>query len=259
MDRNRSEGWQYAKLSGHKKEEKVNKLFYKASFRFKFESTLHIPPIKSHSFGGLKEKNVESILGDTTKSKTDLSLMTINSEIINVSIKKSLSGQVYQIGVERFLEGLNKIFGVKVSEEEKKVIKLYFDGDDTETDKILKEVEKSKEIKNIKGITAYMKKRHRLTALALDVYMPGSSIVLINWFKKNIKKIAKFCFAFGLAKDKKDWANYVWYINLVEGEDRTIKDYIFKIENIYSRMSKKEIYYGDKFGGVESIRKCKFS
>lgn len=57
---------------------------------------------------------------------------------------------------------------------------------------------------------------------------------LLQWFKDNISEIAEYCFARGLAKDKKDWAQYVWYINLL-GEDDF--DEIFSISDIKSAMS----------------------
>ena len=70
---------------------------------------------------------------------------------------------------------------------------------------------------------------------------------LLNWFKDNIDKIADFCFSRGLAKDSSNWAQYVWYINLL-GEDNV--DTIFSITDIKSAVIKhKELVFPSKQNG----------
>ena len=73
--RNRSEGWTHAKLSGHENEEDVEQLIQHDAFRKKLEARLAIPSIVQASVGGICETDVPSVLGDHTKSKTDLKLI----------------------------------------------------------------------------------------------------------------------------------------------------------------------------------------
>ena len=93
--RDRSSGWQYAKLSGHENESDVENLFSDSKYCHEFSKRLGIGKIKSASVGGLCETDVPSVLGDKTKSKTDLQLLLEDGSTVNISIKKSWGGSVY--------------------------------------------------------------------------------------------------------------------------------------------------------------------
>ena len=56
--------------------------------------------IASIEIGGLNEKNVPSVLGDTTKAKTDC-VIVIGEKTRNISLKNG-KGQVYLITLDRF-------------------------------------------------------------------------------------------------------------------------------------------------------------
>ena len=96
--RDRATGWQHAKLSGHKNEDLV-KMRLDADEEFATSLLKRINQPHAHiahtTIGGLHETNVPSVNGRKTKSKTDLKVYLDTAEIINISIKKSLHGQVY--------------------------------------------------------------------------------------------------------------------------------------------------------------------
>ena len=86
--RNRAEGWQHAKLSGHENEallealvendgELQNRLL--ACGKFPYADIAEI------DFGGLRESEVDCILGGKTKSKSDMHIYLSNGKQINVS------------------------------------------------------------------------------------------------------------------------------------------------------------------------------
>ena len=180
MVRGRAEGWQYAKLSGHRNEAEVQNLFSDEQYCTAFSQRLGIKRVVSATVGGLHEHNVESIIGKTTKSKTDLVLELDDGSTVNISIKKSRGGQVYLIGVDAFIAGFEAHFG--------------------------------EEIWN-----------------TLIKYSESDANKLMQWIKDNIDKIAEFCFAQGLAKNRSNWADYVWYINTIGEADF---DYIFRVSDI---------------------------
>ena len=130
VTRNRSEGWKHAKISGHANENDItNKINNNNIFRENLEKKLNLKSsIKFAEVGGLNEKNVEDIFGGKTKSKTDLKIILKNKKKINISIKKSLGGQVYLIGVDRFLNGFEIQFKKKIDEDIKRAFKLFFSG-----------------------------------------------------------------------------------------------------------------------------------
>ena len=105
--RNRAEGWKHAKLSGHENEALVEAVTEKdGSLQERILSCGKKQGIEvvKIDFGGLKETDVDCILGGKTKSKTDMHLYLKDNSSINISIKKSAGGQVFLIGVDRFIE-----------------------------------------------------------------------------------------------------------------------------------------------------------
>ncbi len=244
--RDRSSGWQHAKLSGHENESDVEQLFSDSTFCDAFSKRLGIGKIKSASVGGLCETDVISVLGDKTKSKTDLQLFLEDGNIVNISIKKSWGGQVYLIGVDRFIAGFEAQYGETIPNDVKEALYLFFYGH-PKIDSILNDTSivgslSAKELK-------YVTKRRRLTRDLLEKYDVSMVDSLLEWFKKNIGLLADFCFSRGLAKNESDWADFVWYINLL-GEDDF--DDIYSIPDIKKAVenSKDLVFYGDRGGGT---------
>lgn len=231
MGRDRATGWQHAKLSGHENESDVEQLFNDDNFKVAFSKRLGIGEIASATVGGLRETDVISVFGDKTKSKTDLTIVLKDGNTVNISIKKSWGGQVYLIGVDRFIAGFEKHFDKEIPAQIKELLYIYFYGS-PKTDSLLND---AKVIANeTAALVSYQKKHNRLVWTSLYNWDKSKADSLLQWFKDNISEIAEYCFARGLAKDKKDWAQYIWYINLL-GEDDF--DEIFSISDIKSAMS----------------------
>lgn len=226
--RTRATGWQHAKLSGHENESDVANLFNNLDFKIAFQKRLNLKEIESVSVGGICETNVLSVFGDKTKSKTDLTIFTKDGSNINISIKKSKGGQVYLISVDRFISGFEKQFEKPIPQEIKELLYIYFYGS-PQTEKLLKNerIIKDESI----DIISYQKKHNRLVWKSLYNWDDAKANLLLNWFKTNIGEIAEFCFSRGLAAKKEDWAQYVWYINLL-GEDNF--DEIYSIDDLKS-------------------------
>ncbi len=224
--RDRSSGWQYAKLSGHENEADVERLFQDLEFRNCFSRRLGIGAIKSATVGGLNETDVRSVLGDKTKSKTDLTLSLEDGGHVNISIKKSWGGQVYLIGVERFIDGFEKQFGEIIPADIKDLLSLYFYGN-PKTEYLLSNP--TVVANQSAGLIQYQKRHKRLVWASLFNLNESAAESLLNWIKSNIDKIAEYCFSRGLAANKEDWADYVWYVNLL-GEDDV--DEIYSVEEI---------------------------
>jgi len=245
VSRNRADGWQHAKISGHKNELNIENLLKTESFFSSFSKRIGKANISAKiSIGGIKEKNVDSILGDTTKSKTDLKISYNDNSTFNISIKKSLGGQVYLIKASRFIIGYEKLFNSTIPNNIKEAILLFW-GEHSEIDNYIKNYGE----KNIKSIKDYENRKQRLVANSLKNYSNKLYLDLLNWFKQNIDKITKFCFSTGLSASESEYAEYVWYYNTV-GENEV--DKLIKIEDIINNIKKHtdQIYYGSKNGGT---------
>jgi len=253
VTRNRSEGWKHAKISGHANENDItNKINNNNIFRENLEKKLNLKSsIKFAEVGGLNEKNVEDIFGGKTKSKTDLKIILKNKKKINISIKKSLGGQVYLIGVDRFLNGFEIQFKKKIDEDIKRAFKLFFSGANDILQiidsAVLSKIEEKKKIK----IKKYEKRKKRITWLTFEEYNLQLSLKFIEWFKQNINDIFLFCFERGLSNNKEEWADFIWYKNeLMENEI----DFVFDIKKMYKTINnnqfKQMIVQGSTLGGT---------
>ena len=129
-NRNRASGWKYAKISGHKNESIIESLMnsdekYQKAFLNKIGNPNSV--IKHIETGGIYEKDVECIFEEKkTKSKTDMKVFLDDGSTYNISIKKSLGGQVYLISDSRFIEGFEKQYNIEIPSAIKRGIQLFW-------------------------------------------------------------------------------------------------------------------------------------
>lgn len=251
LQRDRSEGWKHAKLSGHSNEEKIfallnNDANYKQSFLQRLgKSNCQIIGLR---VGGLHETDVPSIISDgrSTKSKTDLWVSLDDGTTKNISIKKSAGGQVFLIKTERFIEGFQNHYNVQIPERVKCAIMLFWGAKENMAEYILDLEDTNNKIIN------YEKRKNRLVKAGLEKYDDSLPQELLTWFRQNIGLITDFCFARGLAKDCENWANMVWYKNML---NECSFDKLYDTEEICRRIQAKTninsdvVHYGNKLGG----------
>ncbi len=241
--RDRSTGWQHAKLSGHENEAIiVDMLQNDPQFQQELLNRIGLfdEKIINVETGGIRETNVTSILGHTTKSKTDIHIILQSGKHINISLKKSLGGQVYLIPIHNFIDGYEKQFGKTIPNDIKEAIALFWGSSDN-TEKAIDQYGTNQ---------IYEKRKHRLVAGSLKNYNSVYYDGLLQWVKDNIGDIVDFCFARGLAKDSIEWATHVWYKNEVGENDI---DEIFSINDIKTackKVSSKGTFYGTVGGGT---------
>ena len=140
--RNRASGWKYAKLSGHENESIIGKLMGTDEiYKQKFLSKINCKDkeIEKIAIGGLREKDVPSVLEGVTKSKVDMHIVFTDKTQCNVSIKKSTGGQVYLISVDRFIHGFKKQYNTTIPENVKLAISLFW-GSNEDTSSIVEKL-----------------------------------------------------------------------------------------------------------------------
>lgn len=240
--RNRAEGWKHAKLSGHENEELVKSLFSDiGAFQSNFLKRLGKESCKivNVDVGGLKEKNVPSVLGGTTKSKTDLRVYLDDGTVLKISIKKSLGGQVYLIPIKHFIDGFEALYKKVIPDNVKRAIGLYWgSADDT-----LDIVEKFGTFKK------YEYHKNRAVADTIKNYNEDLYNDLLTWFKLNTHDLFDFCFSRGLAKNEENWANVVWYINKLGENDVDELFLIDDLSNYFASEAHTDTFYGKVNGG----------
>tara|TARA_Y100000748_G_scaffold300343_1_gene298666 strand:- start:1137 stop:1979 length:843 start_codon:yes stop_codon:yes gene_type:complete len=248
VDRNRSQGWTHAKISGHENEKNILQLLKSdAEFKENLEEFFNTP-MKEFNIGGLNEKSVNSVFDKSlTKSKTDLKIISEN-KTLKFSIKKSRGGQVYLISIPRFIYGIKKQFNLDLNASELKAIKLFFGEDGEEVNKIIK----SKKTMMInEKIKSYERRKLRLTIKSIESYDEGLAKSLLNFFRKNCREIFLFCFSRGLAIEESDWAEYLWYINTIKDDNDAKLNKIFEIKRLASNIKNSDdLEFGTRNGGT---------
>lgn len=247
--RNRSEGWGHAKNSGHQNEVLVKELLDQdAEYAAAFLSRLGVPGAKltSTSIGGLHETHVPSVCGTRkTKSKTDLKVFLKNREPFNVSVKKSLGGQVHYVRAGLFIQSFETQFGKPIPNSVQRAINLFWSAAENAVDIIQAYADRSIE----KDYSLQL--RHKsLNATTLKAYDRVLYEELLLWFIYNAGEIAKLCFSMGAALDPEEWSKFVWYKNML-GENNV--DALFAIDDICAaakKHAKAETYYGSSNGGT---------
>lgn len=245
--RDRAAGWQHAKRSGHENEAILEELMlHDQDVRQSFLSRVGKPSetIVDIEIGGLHEKNVPCVFtGETTKSKSDMYVTLSDGSHYNISIKKSLGGQVYLIGATRFINGFEIQYNKTIPERIKKAIYLFWGYSD----------DVSGIVESIGTKKAYETRKHRLVADTLKLYDETLYYDLLQWFKDNMYDIANFCFSKGLARNERDWATVVWYKNEL-GENQV--DELFVIDDLCTLLqnaANQNTFYG-KVGGGTTIQ-----
>lgn len=248
--RNRASGWKHAKRSGHKNEDLV-KSFLDSDEKYAsaFLRRIGCPckKLSSTSIGGLHETNVESVIPGArkTKSKTDLKLFYTDGEQTNISIKKSLNGQVYIVRAGLFIECFERQFDKKIPSNVVRAINLFW----AAADDAIEIIEHCGDRSMNKDYELQL--RHKsLNATTLRTYDKTLYDALLQWFIDNAYEIAFLSFASGAVKDSSEWSEYVWYKNMLEEND---VDEVFLIKTICeaaARAAKEETYYGTSNGGT---------
>ena len=245
LSRDRSSGWQHAKLSGHENEELVCELLrtdVESQERLKKIAKLEDAFFVDCDCGGLHETDIPSVMGGKTKNKADLTARFSNGRMVGVSVKKSLSGQVYLIKDDTFVKGMEVQYGIVIPPIVKRAVKLFW-GSASDTIDIIKQYSMDPEIR------AYELHKNRLTADTLKKYDESLYDALRDWFMENIYNITDFCFSRGLALSPDDSASVIWYKNML-GEHEV--DYMQNINDLCARAEahKTDISYGQRNGGT---------
>ena len=164
---------------------------------------------------------------------------------VNVSIKKSLGGQVYFVRAKNFIHTFEAQFNKEIPESVCRAIYLFWA---TASDAV-------SIIENCADTTKFfdydMQLRHKsLNADTLKRYDERLYHDLLQWFKDNVYELTYLCFATGAVQDKNEWSDFVWYKNMLGENDVDAVFDIAEISKAASRASSDEVYYGASNGGT---------
>lgn len=166
-------------------------------------------------------------------------------EVVNVSIKKSLGGQVYFVRAGLFIDTFEKQFNTEISADVQRAINLFWAASDDAVDII--EHYGDRTIQKDYDLQLRHKSLNATTLKSFDEHLYS---VLLEWFTENAYELAKLSFSMGAVRDSDEWSDFVWYINLLGENDTNDIFFIEDICNAVQDVAISETYYGSSYGGT---------
>jgi len=250
--RNRSQGWKFAKIGGHRLEEQLKK---KISVDINFSNELHklvfgLPylGLAESRGGGKNAKKVPSVMGHLTQPKTDLSIIWRNGDSASISLKKSLGGQVWLVSLKHFLAGLDANYGVVPEKSVLETLGIFIGAPGYSEQIDFKKIRlKGPKHRSGKPLEVH---QGRLCGNTIIENYPGRWEEMMRWMNSNIKYITELSFSRGLCKFPEDHAQYIWYYDLNQEKSRGVND-LYSIREIVQQIGtmKNPCILGDKNGG----------
>jgi len=252
--RNRSEGWGYAKESGHALENKKaaelkeNEIVAAKLSRIIFGTSLGLA-IEVEA-GGKSAKKVTDVFGKKSTSKTDIYASWGGENTASLSLKKSTGGQVFLTSVERFCDGFEIQFESTVPQAVREALDLFIGRDDLNLDSLMRGKNYFGPMHTGSG-GLLEKHQNRLVGATIVEYFPQKWLLLIKWFQENSSELCEFIFSRGYSLGKKDFSTHLWYFVEEEEKKYGIIDSIFKISDLSEKCSSlsSEIVMSKKNGG----------
>ncbi len=217
-ERNRSQGWQHAKVDGHKNESQLGLIL---------ESSAALSDLVHESVFGVNQPTmpevkvdglsyVDSIFGGKTISKVDI-LMSWSESHVGLSVKKSNSGQVWLVSLERFLTALRHSLDDELPNEVEYFLKLFIGGNNlTEM-----QDEFAYALRKTSGYKWHQQqiRQNRLVFEGIREAFPDLAEAMLKFLKCNITLITDLMFFRGLAANENDFADAVIYNKITEGQN----------------------------------------
>lgn len=254
-DRDRSEGWTHAKLSGHALEDA---LAARLQSDKAFSSKLHLacfgtpdnslPKVEG---GGITAAHVPCVFGGVTPTKTDLRVRWDSGKTARISVKKSYGGQVWLVTPVRFIEGFKAQYGVEIPDRVKQGIR-FFIGPLSESE--IQTLLNGRPPMGPKRSGVHQElHQDRFVSATLDAYFPEIWRETLVWMRANLPKVAELCFSRGLCSDPNDYAEFVWYYVVNEDTDGLETSRVIPISQIIGAINamsaERRVVVGPRNGG----------
>lgn len=255
--RDRSEGWQHAKRSGHALEDALSARLRTDRF---LSAELHrrcfgVSSNQSCEVegGGLAASRVPSVLGDMTAAKADLLVHWASGRSARISLKKSESGQVWLVDRSRFEAGISAQLGLAMPEAVREGLRLFIGPlDREEVERLQSERRLLGPVRAKDGLPQEIHQRRLVTA-TLVAHFRSIWLETVRWMARHLPEILDLCFARGLCREPAAQAEFIWYLVTDERTGKPLEDRLFSIASILDAASSlsddRRIAIGPRNGG----------
>lgn len=226
------------KLNGHENEKRIaEELNTNKSFRAHFCDRVgrREEEFKVAEAGGLSAAKEESVLGDKTTGKTDISVFWKDGKRTNISIKMASAGQVYLVTAKNFVAVYEAQYNVLVPSRVRRAL-AFFIGEDPESRTILEATDISVDGEDARKIA--IESNFRLMFKVIQNYDPKMAQDLLSFLKEKIDNVFELSFTAGAVKDRSLWSDVLWYKNLVNPDGMGL-DYMVPIALVKAALQRK--------------------
>lgn len=172
------------------------------------------------------------VRGRKTSSKTTLRIIWKDNSQTNFIVKKSRAAHICLKKVESFIPEFEAQYKKRVPAAVRKAL-LLFVGRHPRQKEILDSISVNFVGDDIRDLERSY--HNRLTLASMSGYNVAMADKLLNWLRANAAEITEFCFSRGAARDKSEFAEYLWY-HTSNGTDSDIE--IFNL-NVFVHKLKK--------------------
>jgi hypothetical protein len=245
-ERNRSEGWQFAKLDGHKNEEELGVILRESS---ELTNLLHEIVFQEDQTSQPKvlvdgSKHVPSILGSSTTSKIDIDLVW-STKKLGLSVKKSNAGQVWLVGLDKFFKALTLTTGQTTPQEVELVLSLFVGGENL--NKFQQEFSDGLNRSVNESFYDQQVHQNRLVLNSIDKLIPEALSTTFEFLRANLRIMTELMFFRGLASKSEDCAEIVIYNQVYSG--RNVFSKADLLSAIDSARNLEKVVSGNRNGG----------
>jgi len=245
-ERNRSEGWQFAKLDGHKNEEELGVILRESS---ELTNLMHEIVFQEDQTSQPKvlvdgSKHVPSILGSSTTSKIDIDLVW-STKKLGLSVKKSNAGQVWLVGLDKFFKALTLTTGQTTPQEVELVLSLFVGGENL--NKFQQEFSDGLNRSVNESFYDQQVHQNRLVLNSIDKLIPEALSTTFEFLRANLRIMTELMFFKGLASKSEDCAEIVIYNQVYSG--RNVFSKADLLSAIDSARNLEKVVSGNRNGG----------
>lgn len=255
--RNRAEGWQYAKLTGHQREEDVaaelrsdGTLSSWMHLQYFGTPEVALPRVET---SGISMERIPSVLGGLTVPKVDLSVEW-PAGTVRVSLKKSEAGQVWLVSLERFVRGFEAQFGDPVPEAVREGLRLFIGPLDLAEMEDVLAGHPPQGPRSRSGAGPQELHQRRFVARTLEQRRPDTWAATLEWLQQEMPRVAELCFVRGLARDEANYADAVVYSIVERG---AVRNFLFPlarlIDYVRTTQEARRVQIGPRQGGSTII------
>jgi hypothetical protein len=245
-ERNRSEGWLFAKLDGHRNEEELGVILRESS---ELTNLLHEIVFQEDQTSQPKvlvdgSKHVPSILGSSTTSKIDIDLVW-STKKLGLSVKKSNAGQVWLVGLDKFFKALTLTTGQTTPQEVELVLSLFVGGENL--NKFQQEFSDGLNRSVNESFYDQQVHQNRLVLNSIDKLIPEALSTTFEFLRANLRIMTELMFFKGLASKSEDCAEIVIYNQVYSG--RNVFSKADLLSAIDSARNLEKVVSGNRNGG----------